>query len=85
MSKENHTINLTDEELYVLWLIATWFDRPIVTSKLKGKLAGMAFHADRYKFEKRFDSKVEDRIIDLGQRLPHLREDMQKRRQYDRP
>jgi hypothetical protein len=81
MSKENHTITLTDAELYALWAVATWFDRPVITSKLKYKLAGMANHPDRQKLEKRFDSKIEDRIIDLGERLPHIREDMAKRRQ----
>jgi hypothetical protein len=79
MSKNLHTIQLTDEELYATWAVVTWFDSPVITSKLKGKLAGMAHSQDRPKLEKRFDERITDRIIELGERLPSILEEHKRR------
>lgn len=66
-------VMLSDKELYVLWAIACWFDRPVVSSSLKYKLSGLASDPDRRKYERLYDTKIADRIIELGKWLEERR------------
>lgn len=69
-----HEIKLDDKELYVIWTIITWFNKPIVTDKMKYKLSGMASSELRPGLEKRFDKRIEDTIIELGKWLEQRRD-----------
>ena len=62
-------VELSDEELYLLWIIACWFDAP-VTSRLKHKLSGLA--DDRGRFRK-FDGMIEQQLIKTGTWLAEYR------------
>jgi hypothetical protein len=71
MSK--HIIELSDKELYILWAVACWFDKPF-TDRLKYKLAGLASSNLRRGLELRYDRQIEDRIIELGKWLESKRQ-----------
>lgn len=68
-----HTIELSDKELYLLWIIACWFNAP-VTSTLKYKLAKIASDPKRYKFDKKYEKQIEDQLIKTGKFLDGYRE-----------
>lgn len=68
----NHIVKLSDKELYLVWTIVCWFDKP-VTSGLKYKLSGMSRSELRSGLEKRYDRAIEDRIIELGKWLADKR------------
>lgn len=64
-----HTIELTDKELFNLWVVACWFNKPVVTDTLKHKLAGLATSEYREKHDTKVEKAVMQRIIDLGKWL----------------
>lgn len=72
MSKLNKVL-LTDKEMYLLWTIACWFNKP-VTSTLKYKLAGLSFMPERNELDKKYEHIIEDRIIEIGEFLKRKRE-----------
>lgn len=63
-----HIIELTDKELFNLWIIACWFRGPVITSTLKRKLAGLSASEYR-KHDKTVDKAVMKRIVELGKWL----------------
>lgn len=68
MSKE-YTITLAEKEIHVLWSIACWFDNPLVSDSLKYKLAKTAYSPNRENMDKRYNPKISQRIIKLGEYL----------------
>lgn len=64
--------DLTNKERYIVWAIVTWFNFP-ATSELKGKLYPGIEGPERARYQRLYDRKIEDRIIELGPRLEELR------------
>lgn len=62
---KTHTIELTDRELYLLWVIACWFRKP-VTSTLKAKLSGLAGSPLRQKFDALYEEHIQSQMISNG-------------------
>ena len=66
-------IEFTAKEVYLLWSLACWFDKPI-TSTLKSKLfalgeqTGMKY-GKRSKFRKRYDQKIITQLAETGSRI----------------
>lgn len=69
-------IHLNDRERYVLWAVACWFGRPIVSSNTKNELYPHYF--DYKKYQKKYDPMIEDRIIELGKWLEKRRDEQAK-------
>ena len=64
------TIELTEKEMFVLWQLACWFEKPLITSSLKYKLYNSKLTVKRRKeLKKRFEQMVLDEIVELGIRV----------------
>lgn len=74
---KKHIIELSDKEIYQVWAILAWFPGKPVSGTLVKKFSGVARNYEfRKKMEAKYESVIEDRIIDLG---AWLKDDRAKR------
>ena len=64
-----HIIELTDRELFNLWMVACWFERPVISGTLKCKLAALSTSDYRNKHNDLVEKNVAQQIVRLGKWL----------------